>query len=99
MASFGNHANMTASASRYHGGSVVSTLYPVATEDVAELYVFHSDGSHGWEHTVNGVVWIPRENPVLDHPFFTWSEIIRHAAYLRDHPTWRAWGTLRSHTA
>ena len=47
-------------------GSVHTYANNVNGQRVAEAYVRHPDGSCGYEHTVDGVTWIPRERSVFD---------------------------------
>ena len=46
----------------YRGGDTYrNSVGTLATE----VYVTHPDGSYGYEHTVDGITWIPRERSIF----------------------------------
>lgn len=60
---------VTESLKSFHGHNVRLTG-EVTTPDKGtlpcEAYVWHPDGTHGYEHTVDGVTWILRERSIFD---------------------------------
>jgi len=46
-------------------GSVNTYANNVNDTRTAEAYVIHPDGSRGYEHTIDGVTWIPRERSIF----------------------------------